>query len=196
MLPTSDTSDRPLATHLLVHCLRNKLVAKDIVVLKPHCEHWPGSKAVQEEEPDHLVDLFQIKGLVVSVDGPAESGALGRCSCIRGVDDAPQHKLLRDLCVEEVFRTAVTDFIRQEFPSGIRYVSFFRWRTVGVLLRRRKLGPTHLLLFTATVLMLGGPCYTLDIRGTIESHLSASKHVDTGDIRSWFRIENHPPREG
>ena len=195
MLPTSDASDRPLATcHLLVHRLCNELVAEDIVLLEPHREHWPRSKAVQKEEPNHLIDLFQIEGLVVGVDGPAKSGALSRCSCVGGVDDSPLNKLRQDLCVEEVFRAAVTDFIRQEFTSGIQYVSYIGRRTVWVL--RRKFGPTHHLLFTATVLMLGGPCNILDICWTVESHLSSTKHVNTWDIRSWFWIENHPMREG
>ena len=110
--------------HLLVHRLRNELVSEDIVVLEPHCEHWPRSKAIQKEEPNHLVDLFQIKVLVVGVDGPAESGAFGRCSCIGVVDDATLDKLWCDLCVKEVFRMAVANFIQQEFMSGLRYVSF------------------------------------------------------------------------
>ena len=94
VLPTSDASDRLIATgHLLVHCLRNELIAEDIVMLKPHRKHWPRSNAVQKEEPNHLVDLFQIEGLVVGVDSTAKSGALGRCSCIGGVDDAPLDKL-------------------------------------------------------------------------------------------------------
>ena len=193
VLPTSDASDQPLATfHLLVHCLCNELVAKDIVVLEP--QHWPRSKAVQNEEPHHLVDLFQIKVLVVDVDGPAESGALGQCSCIGGVDDATLDKLRCDPCVEEVFRTAVADFIRQEFTSGLRYMSFFGSRMVWVL--RHKFGRMHLLLFTATVLKLGGPCDILDIRWPIESRLSTTKYVNTWHTRSWMWIENHPTREG
>jgi len=93
VLPTSDTLDCPITTgHLLVHHLCNELVAKDIVMLEPHCKHWPRSKAIQKEEPNHLVDLFQIEGLVVSVDSPTKSGALFRCSCICGVDNAPLDK--------------------------------------------------------------------------------------------------------
>ncbi len=81
VLPTSEASDCLLATsHLLVQCFCNELIAKDIVVLKPHRDYWPKSKAVQKEEPDHLVNLFQIKWLVVGIDAPSKTGTLCRSS--------------------------------------------------------------------------------------------------------------------
>ncbi len=191
----SDASDWPLAMRrLLVHGLSNKLVARYIVVLKPHCDWRLRSKAIQKEETYHPVHLVWIKWLEVCLLGTSKTGALGCSSCIGSVHYAPLDKLLWDLHVKEVLWMAVMDFVGQEVPCGHRHTaSIWCWK-VGVLWR--KFRPTHLLLFPAAILMPWGAYYDLYVRWTKESNLRATKHVNTVNLGSRIWIQNNPPWEG
>jgi hypothetical protein len=90
VLPLSDASDGlPSSRELPVHCTCNKVIPEDWVTLKPHGHPWSGQEAIHEQEPDHLVDLSQIKGFIAIVDGATKTSTLCCSSCIVGcVDDS------------------------------------------------------------------------------------------------------------
>jgi hypothetical protein len=123
--PTLGTVDGPLSSGpLLVHCLCNELIAKDHVGLKPHGDPLTWGQAVQEQKAEELVDLGHIERLVIMVDAPAETSTL-RCRLrVCHVNDAPLDELRRDLSVEEVLRTTISDFVGQKLPGGWRDMPF------------------------------------------------------------------------
>jgi hypothetical protein len=62
VLPPSETlNSSPSLRELLAHCACNEVIAIEFVTLEPHANPWLRRKAVHKQEPDHLVDLGQIK---------------------------------------------------------------------------------------------------------------------------------------
>jgi hypothetical protein len=94
VLPPSEASDGlPSPRELLVHRLCNEVITKDLVWLEPHINSWARQKAIQEQEPDHLVDLSRIKRFIIFVDCASKTSTLYCSSCIGCVDHAPLDKL-------------------------------------------------------------------------------------------------------
>jgi len=94
VLPPSVAWDGPPSERELpLHCTCNEVITKDWVTLEPHIYLWSGREAIHEQEPDHLVDLSEIKGFIVIVDGTTKTSTLCCSSCIGCVDNALLDKL-------------------------------------------------------------------------------------------------------
>jgi hypothetical protein len=125
--PTPGTVDGLLSSGPLpVHRLCDELIAKDHVGLKPHGDPWTWGQAVQEQKAEELVDLGHIERLVIVVDAPTKTSTLRCRSRVRRVINAPLDKLRRNLSVEEVLRTTISDFVGQKLPGGWRDMPFVR----------------------------------------------------------------------
>ncbi len=94
VLPPLEASDGlPSPQELLVHRLCNEVITKDLVWLESHINPWARQKVIQEQEPDHLVDLSRIKWFIIFVDCASKTSTLCCSSCIGCVNHAPLDEL-------------------------------------------------------------------------------------------------------